>query len=450
VRREGGAVGCGEAAPHGTRTPDDEERVGLPRRTVPLAAATLLLAAFAAPAAGTVTAGAARASAGTGPAAGAGRSELTYGCPSRSDLLDGSPAARLHAAGGVTVTAWNGTDGRGHDVRVTAAQASVARVRLAVSVAPGFGAARRTTELTAGTRGAVVGVNGDYFGYDWSGAALPQGPLVRGGHVLRVPPGRSPVVGADATGRPLAVTAHVDGAVRFASSRLPVGSVNDDDRSDRSGADTVAAGRAVAVVTPWLGRARPLRSWEVVVRRGVVVAAGRRVAFGAGSAWGSGSGGRGDVLLAASGAAARALRALRPRTAVAVDYALRAADGTRLTEAVGSGAVMMRGGRDLARCDGPASVSRPRTLVAWDAARTRLWLVTVDGRGWDAPVSRYGLSYRQATEVVRALGATEAVMVDGGGSTTMALRGSGGVRRVDATENAPQRQVPDGLVLIPR
>jgi len=419
---------------------------------VPLAAATLLLAALATPAAGTVTAGAAGASAGTGPAADAGRSPLASACPSRSDLLDGSPVARLRAAGGVTVTAWNGTDGRGHDVRVTAAQASVARVRLAVSAAAGFGDARRTTELTAGTRGAVIGVNGGYFGYDWSGAAVPQGPLVRGGHVLRVPPGRSAVVGADAAGRPLAVTAHVDGVVRFAASRLPVGSVNDDGGSGHagSGVDAVAAGRAVAVVTPWLGRARPLRTWEVVLRQGVVVAAARRVAFGAGSTWGSGTQGRGDVLLAASGAAGRALKALRPRAAVAVDYALRAADGTRLGEAVGSGAVMLRNGRDLARCDGPGSVSRPRTLVAWDTPRTRLWFVTVDGRGWDAPVSRYGLSYRQATEVARALGATQAVMVDGGGSTTMALRGSGGARRVDAPENALQRQVPDGLVLIPR
>ena len=42
-------------------------------------------------------------------------------------------------------------------------------------------------------------------------------------------------------------------------------------------------------------------------------------------------------------------------------------------------------------------------------------------------------------------------MVDGGGSTTMALRGADGVvRRVDAPASAPQREVPDGLVLVPR
>jgi exopolysaccharide biosynthesis protein len=134
-----------------------------------------------------------------------------------------------------------------------------------------------------------------------------------------------------------------------------------------------------------------------------------------------------------------------------VGYAVVTDAGVRLREAVGSGSVLLRAGRDLATCEGSADVSRPRTMIAWDAARSRIWLLTVDGRGWEAPVSRYGLTYRQITEAARALGASEAVMVDGGGSTTMALRGSDGVvRRVDAPANAPQREIPDGLVLVPR
>jgi exopolysaccharide biosynthesis protein len=172
----------------------------------------------------------------------------------------------------------------------------------------------------------------------------------------------------------------------------------------------------------------------------VVVASGRRPALAAG-----------DVLLAGSGAVGRALRAVPVGARVAVAFAVVTDAGVRLREAVGSGSVMLRGGRDLATCDGSGDVSRPRTLLAWDAARSRIWLLTVDGRGWEAPVSRYGLTYRQMTEAARALGASEAVMVDGGGSTTMALRGADGVvRRVDAPANAPQREVPDGLVLVPR
>ncbi len=86
-------------------------------------------------------------------------------------------------------------------------------------------------------------------------------------------------------------------------------------------------------------------------------------------------------------------------------------------------------------------------MIAWDARRTRVWLIVVTGRG---TTSRYGLTYRQVTEVARTLGASEAVMVDGGGSSTMAVRAGRRVQRVDAPARAPQRPVPDALVLVRR
>ena len=119
-----------------------------------------------------------------------------------------------------------------------------------------------------------------------------------------------------------------------------------------------------------------------------------------------------------------------------------------MRDAVGSGAVLMSGGRDLAPCAGSALQSRPRTMIAWNAGRTQVWLVVVGGRARGVPVSRYGLTYRQVTEVARSLGASEAVMVDGGGSSTMAVRVGGKVHRVDAPADAPQRPVPDALVLV--
>ena len=148
------------------------------------------------------------------------------------------------------------------------------------------------------------------------------------------------------------------------------------------------------------------------------------------------------------------LRRLRRGTAVTLTYAARFADGpaagTKVRDAVGSGAVLLRDGRNLASCSASAAQSRPRTMVAWDAGRTRLWLLVVAARGRGVPVSRYGLTYRQMTEVARSLGAAEAVMVDGGGSSTMAVRAGRRVRRVDAPADAPQRPVPDALVLVRR
>ena len=377
------------------------------------------------------------------------------GCPATTDLLSSRPVATYRPAPGVRVRVWSGHDAPrgGHGVRLAVAEADLHRVRLAASAAAGYGAAAGTTDLTAGTRGAVVGVNGDYFSYDWTGAAVPYGPVVRAGRLLRVPPGALPAVGADAAGLPVAGGVRAVGTVAVAGGPpLRIGSVDDEDGAG-SGDDPVSAGSEVAVVTPRLGTARPWRPVEVVVRAGRVAAVGRRLSFGAGdrATWGSGSAGRGDLLLSASGAAGRALRALAPGTTVTVRYTARfAPGGAQVRDAVGRGSVLLRGGRDLAGCTGSAVESRPRTMIAWDARRTRLWLLVASGDVPGVPSSRFGLTYRQVTEVARALGATEAVMVDGGGSSTMAVRIGGGVQRVDAAGWAPQRPVPDGLVLVPR
>src|SRR4051794_7749395 len=323
----------------------------------------------------------------------------------RADLLTRTSVASVAGASGVAVRTWNGTDGQGHPVRLTVAEADAGRVRLAAASARGYGDVTPTTSLTRAAKGAVAGINGDYFAYDWSGDAVPDGPLVVGGRILRLPSGAHRVVGADGDGRPFAASVHVTGSVRTPRGVLAVGSVNDDADADR--ADVVRAGHAVAVVTPWLGMSRPKRREEAVVRRGVVVAVGHRLSFGPGRAFGSGSAGRRDVLLAADGAAARVLAGLRRGIRVRVSYGVRADGGVRPVQAIGSGAAMVRRGRVLAACSGFAASSRPRTLVAWNADRNRLWLVTVDGRGGD--VSRYGASYRQVADAVRGLGATEVV-----------------------------------------
>ena len=375
-------------------------------------------------------------------------------CPAGSALLAGGPVTASHPARGVTVRSWVAADAGGHGVRLTVAQADLRAVRLAAASPSRFGAAGSTTQLTAATTGAVAGVNGDYFAYDWSGAAIPYGPLVRGGRVLRLPPGLRPAVAADAGGRPVAGGVRAAGTVRLAAAGgtpLPVVSVNDDGDVGRDTAtrDPATTG-GVAVVTPWLGPGRPHRTVEVVLRRGVVRAVAHRVPFGRGLRWGSGRAGQGDVLLSASGAAATVLRRLTPGARVSVRYAARAASGVLVRDAVGSGAALLRGGHVLAPCSGTGARSRPRTMVAWDAARRRVWLLVVTGSGPGSAVSRYGATYRQIAQVARALGASDAVMLDGGGSSTMAVRTGRRVARVDAPAGAPQRPVPDAVVLVRR
>jgi hypothetical protein len=82
----------------------------------------------------------------------------------------------------------------------------------------------------------------------------------------------------------------------------------------------------------------------------------------------------------------------------------------------------------------------PRTMagVTHDG---RLLLVAVDGR---APGFSAGLSFEEEAAVMRALGARDAVNLDGGGSTTMTVRGNVVTRPSDATGERP---IADAIVV---
>jgi hypothetical protein len=125
-----------------------------------------------------------------------------------------TPATSAHLASGVRVRGWNGTDAQGHPVRLTVAETDLARVRLVAASARSYGDVAATTSLTGAVHRAVVGINGDYFSYDWSGDAVPDGPLVVGGRILRLPPGAHSAVGIDAGGRPFADSVRPTGRLR--------------------------------------------------------------------------------------------------------------------------------------------------------------------------------------------------------------------------------------------
>jgi hypothetical protein len=85
----------------------------------------------------------------------------------------------------------------------------------------------------------------------------------------------------------------------------------------------------------------------------------------------------------------------------------------------------------------------PRT-IAGVTRDGRLLLVAVDGR---APGYSAGLSFEEEAAVMRALGARDAVNLDGGGSTTMTVRGTVVTRPSDATGERP---IADAIVVGPR
>lgn len=84
----------------------------------------------------------------------------------------------------------------------------------------------------------------------------------------------------------------------------------------------------------------------------------------------------------------------------------------------------------------------PRTL-AGVTARGKLLLVTVDGRqpGWSV-----GATFAESAQIMRSLGATDAVNLDGGGSTTITINQQLVNRPSDATGERP---IADAIIIQP-
>jgi exopolysaccharide biosynthesis protein len=97
----------------------------------------------------------------------------------------------------------------------------------------------------------------------------------------------------------------------------------------------------------------------------------------------------------------------------------------RPREAVGGFPVLVRRGAVAPEVDTAGAATfrgpNPRTAVGI-AADGGLLLVTVDGR---QPGHSDGATLRETAELLQALGAVDALNLDGGGSTTMVVRGAG-------------------------
>src|SRR6185503_1392648 len=92
-------------------------------------------------------------------------------------------------------------------------------------------------------------------------------------------------------------------------------------------------------------------------------------------------------------------------------------------EAVGGFPVLVRDSAEVPGLDSAgaatfAPVRHPRTIVGVGAGGRRLLLITVDGR---QPGYSMGMTLREAAQLARDLGATQAINLDGGGSTTLVI-----------------------------
>ncbi len=120
----------------------------------------------------------------------------------------------------------------------------------------------------------------------------------------------------------------------------------------------------------------------------------------------------------------------------------------QLVEAIGGLPRLVRDGNisiESAREGGSASFTNnrhPRSAVGFNADTSRFFFVTVDGRH---PGYSDGMTLPELAMFMRELGCTQALNLDGGGSTTMVVRGKVVNRPSDATG---ERAVTNALLLI--
>ncbi len=169
---------------------------------------------------------------------------------------------------------------------------------------------------------------------------------------------------------------------------------------------------------------------QVHIRRGRVVSNTRSLSAGTRI--------RGRLLIG-RGAGARQL-AKRLPVGRRVELTVAAAGTPRV--AVGGSEVLVAGGQVVTSDDGAL---HPRTAVGVDSDTGRVLLLVVDGRSEDSR----GFTLVELARLMVELGAEEALNLDGGGSSTMAVTPPGGGLAVaNSPSDGQERSVPNGLGLV--
>ncbi|MGW1727627.1 phosphodiester glycosidase family protein [Streptomyces sp. NPDC002306] len=341
---------------------------------------------------------------------------------------------RTPIAPGLNLTRFDrfGTDGW---VRGQVLVADLADDRLSVDyISSGTVTGKSRVTEQAKRTGAVAAINGDYF--DMNDTEAPVGGAVsRKDGLVNSPTegrGQTVAIGADGLGRLAQV--FLEGQVTVGGERnLKLASVN----------SPVLAAGGIGLFTDQWGpspRTKPVsgadRVAEVWLRDGKVTAVRTSVSSDPIPA--------GTSVLLGREAGADALAALVPGEAVDVTYRPRADFGD-VAVAVGGGQVLVSAGVVQRFTDGDTVTATSRTSVGFSADGRTMYLVAIDGK----QTNSRGMDLNELGAFMKGLGATNALNMDGGGSTTMAARlpGENTTGLVNSPSDGSERQVANGLGL---
>jgi len=289
-----------------------------------------------------------------------------------------------------------------------------------------------TISAMAHRTGAVAGINGDYFDIGTTGA--PVGVLVRNGALDRSPSARVALT-VTRDRRVRFEPYQFGGFVEFGVVRVPLTAVNTWPPDGGVTLLTAAFGVpppapdvAVLALTPF--------GPDPLLRRYRVTAVEPDAPYPAGPA-----------LRLAYGAAAQGFGPLPDvGDVVTLSYDTDPPLAT-VVAAVGGGPLLLKDGAPVDDPSSPNYADRARRIPAAAAARFpdgTLALVVVDGRH---PATSIGVNRAELCALLAALGATDAMLFDSGGSATLAVRvlGDGAASVVNEPSDGAERPVADGL-----
>ena len=283
----------------------------------------------------------------------------------------------------------------------------------------------------------IGGVNADFFSFTPPG--VPTGANVQEGRVI-TGPGERPVIAEDSSATLWIGHLAASGRLVTRGDTIPIAGWNRDDAHglaclDRAWGATTAASDTASSRVEIVVAGSPLRVVAIdTLPAGVSVPVD------------------GGVLLAsrATDATVRdALLALRPGDPVEIERSL---SRPHLRTVVGGWPVIVRDSAVTRAADsagaGFAPIRHPRTAVGLAHGGRELLLVVVDGR--QKPYSD-GMTLRELAELFRSLGATEALNLDGGGSSTFALAdpsARNGLRIMNRPSDKVERAVGNALAVV--
>ncbi|MGI5441100.1 phosphodiester glycosidase family protein [Streptomyces shenzhenensis] len=415
----------------------DHDTAGLTRRglIVGAVAATLVASGGVATANPGRTTGSRPAGSGGAAPTGSAHGSLDHTVPRYRTTVPGESVevdrVDRPVAPGIVLTTFD-TFGRSGWTRVHVLNADLGDASVGVDLVAGKVSETRTVSAAADAQHSVAAVNGDFYDITETNAAI--GPEVQSGRLRKGTNQRSTVVtvGADRVAR--LADFLIAGTVTVAGTKRSLAALN----SPGVPAD------GITVFTPeWGPGNRTLIQGagpytELVVTDGRITA----VATALTDTPVPDSG----LIVVGRGAAAAQLATARQGDAVSVAFEPRTDGAAAPHMALGSNAVLVRGGSAITFPSNDNNNARkPRTVIGWLDGGRRLLLVAIDG----SAAFSAGLGFDDTAELMVRLGATEAFMLDGGGSTEMVARrpGDGTVSVVNTPSDSNERPVPNAVGL---